>query len=73
LRGDGTRNIDFSLHKNTLLTERINVQFRAECFNLFNHPQFAPPNVNFGNAQFGVVSAQGNLPRVVQFGLKITM
>jgi hypothetical protein len=58
--------------KNTNIAEKVSLQFRAECFNLMNHPQFAPPNVNFGNAQFGVVSAQANLSRVVQFALKIT-
>jgi hypothetical protein len=46
------------------------VQFRAEFFNITNTPRFAPPNVVFGNPQFGVVNAQGNQPRVAQFALK---
>jgi hypothetical protein len=72
LRSDGTAQLDISLIKNTKLTEKLNLQFRSEFFNLTNTPRFAPPSEVFGNAQFGVVSAMGNLPRVVQFGLKLT-
>ncbi len=72
-RSDGAGQVDISLHKNTSLKEKIKLQFRAEFFNLSNSPRFAPPNVNFGNPQFGVVSAQGNLPRVAQFALKLVM
>jgi hypothetical protein len=71
LRDAGTRQLDFSLHKNTNLTEKLRLQFRTEVFNITNTPQFAPPNAVFGNAQFGVVSAQSNLPRIVQFALKL--
>ncbi|MBL8211495.1 MAG: TonB-dependent receptor [Bryobacterales bacterium] len=70
-RSDRTDQIDFTLTKNTRIKERFNVQFRAEFFNLSNTPRFAPPNQNFGNPQFGVVNAQGNQPRIVQFGLKL--
>jgi len=41
--GPGFWNIDFSITKNTKLTERLNLQLRAEFFNIFNHPQFALP------------------------------
>jgi carboxypeptidase family protein len=41
--GPGLANVDFSISKNTRLTERINLQLRAEFFNLFNHPNFALP------------------------------
>jgi hypothetical protein len=41
--GPGFWNIDFSLTKDTRLTERLNLQLRAEFFNIFNHPQFALP------------------------------
>jgi hypothetical protein len=41
--GPGFRNVDFSVTKNTRLTERLNLQLRAEFFNIFNHPNFALP------------------------------
>ncbi len=37
-------NVDFALAKNTRIFERLNLQFRAEFFNIFNHPNFALPN-----------------------------
>lgn len=42
--GPHFRNVDFSLAKNTQLAERVNLQLRAEFFNIFNHPNFALPN-----------------------------
>jgi hypothetical protein len=70
-RSDGTSQVDLTLTKNTRVRERWNIQFRAEVFNISNTPRFAPPNQNFGNPQFGVVNAQGNMPRIVQFALKL--
>jgi outer membrane receptor protein involved in Fe transport len=71
LRDAATKELDFSLHKSVNLTEKLRLQCRTEVFNITNTPQFAPPNSVFGNAQFGVVSAQSNLPRIVQFALKL--
>jgi outer membrane receptor protein involved in Fe transport len=71
-RSDITSQIDLTLTKNTRFRERWNLQFRAETFNLTNTARFAPPVAAFGNPQFGSVNAQGNLPRIVQFGLKLT-
>ena len=70
-RSDGISQVDATLTKNTRFGERWNVQFRAEAFNLANSARFAPPNQTFGNPQFGIVNAQGNQPRVLQFGLKL--
>ena len=44
--GPGYRNLDFSITKNTQLTEQLALQFRAEFFNILNHPNFAQPNHN---------------------------
>jgi hypothetical protein len=38
-------NTDFSVIKNTKLTERFTLQFRTEVFDLFNHPNFGNPNL----------------------------
>jgi len=42
-RDTGFRNVDFSLAKNWKFGERLGAQFRAEFFNIFNHPNFANP------------------------------
>lgn len=43
LIGPGYHNVDFSIFKTTPFNERVSLQFRAEIFNLFNHPNFASP------------------------------
>ena len=70
-RSDAANQIDATLTKNTRVGEKWNVQFRTEVFNVANSVRFNPPNQSFGNAQFGIVNSQANLPRIVQFGLKI--
>jgi len=42
--GPGYGSLDFSVNKNTALTDRLNLQLRAEFFNILNHPNFALPN-----------------------------
>jgi hypothetical protein len=44
--GPGYRNLDFSITKNTHVTEQLTLQFRAEFFNILNHPNYAQPNHN---------------------------
>ena len=58
---------------------KLGLQFRAEFFNLFNRPQFSAPNTSCcspaqggSNANFGVITSQYNLPRIIQFALKFT-
>ena len=79
--GPGFWNVDFSVTKNTNLTERLLLQLRFEFFNIFNHPQFALPGNSFGSGSFGQVTAtpdvaQGNPglggggPRVVQLAVR---
>jgi hypothetical protein len=74
IRSDWTRNIDVVLVKNFVASIRdreITTQFRAECFNLFNTPQFAAPNGSVTAQQFGVVTRQANTGRQFQFALKV--
>ena len=71
VRSHGIANYDFTLFKNTQLTERVGIQFRSEVFNLFNRVQFSYPGTALGNPQFGVVSGQYNNPRLVQFALRL--
>ena len=43
LRGPGYHNVDFSIFKDTNITEKLRIQLRAEIFNIFNHPNFSNP------------------------------
>jgi hypothetical protein len=82
--GPGFWNTDFSLSKIFAVREQLSLQFRAEFFNIFNHPNFALPTnvVNIGSPNAGLITqtpdvAQGNPglggggPRVMQFGLRL--
>src|SRR5579875_2132796 len=66
-------NTDFSVIKHfPLPREATRLDFRAEFFNLFNHPQFGLPSSDFNSpATFGVVNSTVNNPRVIQFALKL--
>jgi hypothetical protein len=75
IRYDGVKNFDIAIFKNTKFGPdgRIGAEFRAEFFNTFNRVQFNVPNTNCcGGASFGQVTSQYNLPRVVQFALRMT-
>lgn len=73
ISGPGQFNFDMAIVKDTKLWEGGTLEFRAEAFNLFNHPQFDPP---FGvdtntSATFGQITSTSTTPRVMQFGLKL--
>jgi hypothetical protein len=72
LRAQGANNFDFAVFKRTTFgpEERLGLEFRTEFFNLFNHPQFGPPNGSFGSSTFGQVTSQEGNPRLIQFALK---
>jgi len=68
--GPGINNFDFALLKDTRITERFDLQFRAEFFNLFNHAQFFTPGGILGSSSFGQVP--GTLPgRIGELSLKL--
>jgi len=71
-RVEGQKNFDFSLFKNTYFGPdgKLDLQFRAEFFNLFNRVQFGYPGNTLGNAGFGVISSQLNEAREIQLGMK---
>ena len=71
--GPGFVNTDFSVIKQFALPrEGMGLNFRAEFFNLFNHPQFGLPIGDINTPGFGSVNSTVNNPRLVQFGLKLT-
>jgi hypothetical protein len=55
--GPGFVNTDLSLVKNTKLTERFNLQFRTEAFDILNHPNFGNPNLNPQSGTFGRITS----------------
>lgn len=71
LRGQGIANWDFSVFKAIPVTERIRMQFRTEFFNIANRVQFGNPGTAIGNPTFGQITSQLNLPRLVQFALRL--
>jgi hypothetical protein len=75
ITGPGRQNWDLSLLKNFALTEKFKIEFRAEAFNIWNHPQFeGNSNLgglsnNFGAGNFGAITSAYD-PRELQLGLK---
>jgi hypothetical protein len=78
LEGPGTKSVDFSVFKDTHLTESKVLQLRAEVFNLANTPQFNLPAATAGTAAIGTVSSAGSditfqrTERQIQFAAKVT-
>jgi hypothetical protein len=84
--GPNFRRLDFSAFKSFQITERVSVLFRAEFFNIFNHPNFnapgfggngvvaVPNSTDFTNANFGEMGSTRDAPfdpRQIQFALKL--
>jgi hypothetical protein len=70
LIGPGTQEWDVSLIKRNPITENVNLEFRAEFFNMFNHPNFGTPGATIGTSSFGTLTSAAS-PRDIQFGLKL--
>ncbi len=72
LRGPGTAQVDFSAIKNFRLYEQVHAQFRAEAFNIINHPILANPAANVSaSSSVGTITATSLDNRDLQFALKI--
>jgi Carboxypeptidase regulatory-like domain len=85
--GPGLQNYNFAAAKSFKFTEQFGLQFRSEFFNLFNHTNFANPQNNQSNGNFGKITATvasatatavgttagvaGGGPRVIQFSLRL--
>ena len=83
LIGPGVTSLDFSLFKNNYIrsvSEKFNIQFRAELFNVINHPNFAPPanpantdifdGTGFPNPNLGALTKTTTTAREIQFAVK---
>ena len=72
LFGPGQRVLDIGVLKNTHINERLNIQFRAEAFNLPNHPVFSNPATNISvPSTAGKISSTAVDNRTLQFALKL--
>jgi hypothetical protein len=72
LRTRGFETFDLSLLKNFDLTESLKLQFRAESFNLLNHPNFGPPVSDITSPDFGrILNTVPESERQLQFGLRL--
>ncbi len=75
LRGPAWQDWDMSLQKNTIWKDRYRLQLRADSFNIFNHPNFAPPNSAISNtSNVGTITSISSSPaaeaRTVEFAVK---
>ncbi len=69
--GPGLLNWDFAISKLTSLwSETKQLRFEANFFNIFNHPNFMPPDTNVQDGNFGRVTSDNGQPREIQLGLK---
>jgi len=71
LRNPHFANQDLSISRNFQIRENMRLAFGADVFNLLNSVRFGGIGTNITAANFGKVSSQINLPRVVQFRLKL--
>lgn len=71
LYGPDFVNFDASLFKGFKLREGTDLVFRAEVFNVFNHPQFAFPGTYTDSPNFGQITQTVNNPRLIQVALKL--
>jgi hypothetical protein len=72
LRGLPTWNLDLAIHKDIRVSERINAMLMFQFTNVLNHFQPANPALNIDSPQtWGVISAQANSPRSMEFGLRL--
>jgi hypothetical protein len=78
LRGLNYWNMDISIRKNFKITERVNFEFQTVIVNVLNHPVFLDPtggdylDTSAGPDGFGTLPGQGNTPRTMEFGLRLS-
>ncbi|MGH9584159.1 MAG: carboxypeptidase regulatory-like domain-containing protein, partial [Bryobacteraceae bacterium] len=71
VRGPGLQEYDLSVARFFPIGERMNLQFRADFINAFNHVNFEGPAANISDSNFGTISS-AYPPRNIQFGMKFT-
>ena len=75
--GPGLVDFDMDFAKKMRLTERVGLEWRVECYNVFNHPHFQQPNNLFGSSTLGLITATATRPdattsaRQMQVAMKV--
>ncbi|MFP5225986.1 MAG: carboxypeptidase regulatory-like domain-containing protein [Acidobacteriota bacterium] len=69
VRGPAYTSLNTALYKTFPLAEQVRLQFRAEAFNLFNHPNFEAVDTSLGDGSYGQVTSAGD-PRILEFALR---
>jgi hypothetical protein len=72
IRAPGQKSIDLMLSKQMAIREKLNLEFRAEAFNLFNWVNFGVPDSNVGDPGFGIISSTTTSARILQLALKLS-
>ena len=68
LRADKLNQFDFGFQRQFTVLKKSTLQFRAEAVNVLNHPVYSAPTVSsYSTTTFGLITSQGNQPRVIQF------
>jgi hypothetical protein len=70
LRSDGLKQLDVTLMKTFVVTEKKQFEFRSEFFNILNHPTFAAPTATINTSSGGQIGSTLNASRVIQLALK---
>jgi hypothetical protein len=70
IRGPGYNSFNLSLYKTWNIEHRFSTQFRAEAFNIANHPNFKAVDTGLGDGSYGQVTSAGD-PRILEFALKL--
>ncbi len=70
IRGPSYTSFDIALYKNFPLVNRLMLQFRAEAFNIANHPNFVGLDTGFGSGNYGHITSADD-PRIMEYALKI--
>jgi hypothetical protein len=70
INGPGFWNLDASLVKRLRFNDRVNLELRADAFNVTNTPHFNNPNGAFGNSRFGQITSSFG-ERLIRFGARL--
>lgn len=72
IRAPNQQQVNLSLIKTFAFRERVEMQFRAECHDILNHPDFDAPNMTVTGSSFGAITTQGSPSRQFQGALKLS-